>query len=206
MGVMRVLAVASAVAVPCLVLAEPSYHRVTGVAANDTLNIRSTPDASSADIGDLAYDAQAIEVLDFDPTGRWARVALAESDGWVSTRFLERDTVLTIGETSLPVGLVCTGTEPFWAIGLFDGLARFSHPESNLVDLPFLSTSVAEGHLGSPALISTAGPKATAEIIVSAEACSDGMSDRSYGWTVNLLIQSDGMRRFVSGCCHLPLE
>lgn len=52
-----------------LAQAEPSYHRVVGVAIDDVLNVRSEPSGSSVDIGDLAYDARRIEAFEFDATG-----------------------------------------------------------------------------------------------------------------------------------------
>ena len=47
-------------------LAEPGYFRVTDVASDDTLNVRALPDAHSEDIGDLAHDQTAVEVIDTD--------------------------------------------------------------------------------------------------------------------------------------------
>ncbi|WP_439522645.1 hypothetical protein [Marivita sp.] len=196
---------AAVLALPTLVHAEPSYHRVTGVAANDSLNVRAEPTASSADIGDLAHDASGIEVFDFDASGNWARIALNERDGWISTRFLTRDAVETIGTTSVPVGTVCGGTEPFWALGLYGEEARYSHPEDGDTDYAFDTAVVAEGRLGSPALITLATEEShVIEATLSGADCSDGMSDRSYGWTISMQLIALGKRRFLSGCCHLP--
>jgi hypothetical protein len=54
--------------------AEPSYMRVTGVASNDSLNVRAEPRASSADIGDLAFNARGVEVIGTDASGAWGRI------------------------------------------------------------------------------------------------------------------------------------
>ena len=207
MGVMGVGFIAGLLALPVMALAEPTYHRVTGVASTDTLNVRAAPSASSADIGDLAHDARRIEAFAFDETGNWARIALNERDGWVSTRFLTRDEVETLGPSTVPVGLVCGGTEPFWALGLYGEDARYSHPEDGDTDFAFDSVVVAEGRLGNPALVTVATEDAQViEATISGESCSDGMSDRSYGWTISLQLIAPGKRRFLTGCCHLPRD
>ena len=207
MGVMRAGLLAVSLTVPALAQAEPTYHRVIGVAANDVLNVRSEPSASSADIGDLAHDAHRIEVFTFDRTGNWARIALNERDGWVSTRFLTRDEVPTLGETTLPQGLICGGTEPFWALGLYGSDARYSHPVDGDTDFAFDSIVTAEGRLGSPALVTVATENSQViEATISGGTCFDGMSDRSYGWTITMQLIAPGQRRFLSGCCHLPRD
>ncbi|WP_072777459.1 COG3650 family protein [Marivita hallyeonensis] len=196
-----------ALLVPAVATAEPSYHRVSGVAAYDVLNIRSAPSASSQDIGDLAHDSRAVEVLGFDPSGNWARIALNERDGWVSTRFLDRDEVPRIDATSVPEGLICGGTEPFWALGLYGNTARYSHPEDGDTDFTFDSASVAEGRLGAPALVTLATDRnEVIEATLTGATCNDGMSDRSYGWSITMQLIAPGKRRFLEGCCHLPRD
>ncbi|WP_439122235.1 hypothetical protein [Marivita sp.] len=207
MGVIRATLIVVACTLPVWGYAEPTYHRVTGVAATDTLNVRAEPSANSADIGDLAHDARQIEAFEFDATGRWARIALNERDGWVATRFLTSDEVNTIGASSVPAGLVCGGTEPFWALGLYGEDARYSHPVDGDTDFAFDSVTVAEGRLGSPALVTLATENTQViEATVSGAECSDGMSDRSYGWTVTMQLIAPGKRRLLTGCCHLPRD
>ncbi|WP_299789194.1 SH3 domain-containing protein [uncultured Marivita sp.] len=203
----RVSLAGLALVLPMQGQAEPTYHRVIGVAIDDVLNIRAEPSAGSADIGDLPYNARRIEAFEFDATGNWARIALNERDGWVSTRFLTRDEVATIGDTTVPEGIVCGGTEPFWALGLYGDEARYSHPSDGDTDFTFDSARVAEGRLGSPALITVATEDTQViEAILSGAQCNDGMSDRSYGWTITMQLIAPGKRRFLSGCCHLPRD
>ena len=203
----RASLIACALALPVSVQAEPSYHRVVGVAVDDVLNVRSEPSASSADIGDLAYDARGIEAFEFDSTGNWARIALNERDGWVATRFLTRDDVATLGESTVPQGLICGGTEPFWTLGLYGSDARYSHPTDGDTDFAFDSIVTAEGRLGSPALLTLATEdNRVIEATVSGAICFDGMSDRSYGWTITMQLIAPGQRRFLSGCCQLPRD
>ena len=188
-------------------LADPTYHRVVGVAVDDTLNIRSAPSARSEDIGDLPFDATGIEVTEFNEDRSWARISAGEKDGWISTRFLQADTVPTFPQTSVPHGLICGGTEPFWALGLYGQDARYSHPDDTDIDFAFDAATVAEGRIGSPALITVATDRnEVIEATITGATCSDGMSDRTYGWSVTLQFIAPGKRRFLEGCCHLPRD
>lgn len=204
MGIKASILAALLIAGP--VWAEPTYHRVTGVAADDTLNIRSAPSADAEDIGDLAFDARAIEVITWDETGDWAQIALNERDGWVAARFLEDDDVPMFSDSGIPKGLVCGGTEPFWALGLYDVDARFSHPEDGEFDMTLSTVQVAEGRMGHPAFFDLAAPGGQASVVIQADICSDGMSDRSYGWAAFIRMVTPGTERFLSGCCHLPRD
>ena len=38
---------------------------------------------------------------------------------------------------------------------------------------------------------------------VAADSCSDGMSDRLYGWRAQLLVHDDGAATMMRGCCTL---
>lgn len=66
----------------------PALYDVAGVAADDVLNIRAAPAAGAPVIGALAHDARAVELLGLDATGRWARLNIAEGQGWAALRHL----------------------------------------------------------------------------------------------------------------------
>ncbi|MGR3466510.1 MAG: SH3 domain-containing protein, partial [Shimia sp.] len=68
----------------------PALFDVTGVRADDVLNIRTEPTARAPIIGSFAPDETAIEVLERSPSGTWGRVRYGEQMGWSSLRFLER--------------------------------------------------------------------------------------------------------------------
>ena len=61
---------------------------VTGVAANDVLNIRERPSASSAIRGFIPPNACYIEVL--GRSGNWYRISYRGTVGWVNGRYLTR--------------------------------------------------------------------------------------------------------------------
>ena len=177
----------------------PALYSVTGVAADDVLNVRAAPDGSANVIGELAHDRTGIEVVALSREGKWAQVNIGEGAGWTSMRFLMPAPAPTT-ILGLPAGLQCFGTEPFFDITFFD--------EMNLI----LSTPETEtGHAitaNSPAPEFVNLPETgfrfawrqnrdivTAHILPGV--CSDGMSDRRYGLHY---IDDQGLRQ---GCCSL---
>jgi uncharacterized protein YgiM (DUF1202 family) len=67
-------------ALPALATQEawPALHDVSGVAADDVLNIREAPDASAAIIGKLKPDAENVEVIRPDDHHSWGLVNTGE--------------------------------------------------------------------------------------------------------------------------------
>ncbi|HGG04386.1 MAG TPA: SH3 domain-containing protein, partial [Aliiroseovarius sp.] len=94
----------------------PDAFFVTGVAADDVLNIRAEPSARSAIVGQLGPQAINVEVIAFSDNGKWGKVSTGEGNGWVAMRFLERSNHTPAGEVPRP--MACFGTEPFWALGM----------------------------------------------------------------------------------------
>lgn len=198
----RLLALAGLLAGPAL--ADPGYFRVTGVAPDDTLNVRAAPSGSSSDIGDLPHDASGVEVI-AEQDG-WGRIIWQEGNGWVSMRFMEPDPVATIAGTSLPVGLLCSGTEPFWSLRLSAGHASYSDISGMTLSLALHDARVADGRIGFPLALRFSAEGAGAMSIIRAQSCSDGMSDRSYGYALTQALRAGDQERFLAGCCTLPLE
>ena len=114
---MRRLVAALALLWPLPTWAEtlPALFAVTGVAADDVLNIRAAPDAGAAAVGSFDPTRINIEVLDVSADGTWGMVGLPEGNGWVAMRFLERQEAVA---GSIPHPSTCIGTEPFWTLGL----------------------------------------------------------------------------------------
>lgn len=176
----------------------PVVFRVTGVAADDVLNVRAEPSASSAIIGDVGTSGAMVEVVDEDPQARWGRVVHGEGNGWVSLAYLAPAEIETIGTTAIPAGLHCSGTEPFWSLWLGPREAAFETPEVGPAAVPVKTAVTAAGRIGFPAAV-TAGDMTA---VVRPMACSDGMSDRLYGWTVDVI--RGGVLH--TGCCGIALD
>lgn len=192
-----------------------TYHRVSGVAAGDTLSIRSGPSATSDKVGELAPGAAPIEITALNDAGTWGRMAFYEGDGWVSMRFLEPHDVAMLTETGsgrpagLPIGLWCGGTEPFWGFQVTDPrTVRFDDPNADgPLMLEIRRVQIAVGFREMPAGIRAGAPSgATLDASFRHATCTDGMSDTTFGMTTEIWFDPDGSGPgLLSGCCRLAL-
>lgn len=181
---------------PALAQDLPAQFGVSGVAADDVLNIRAAPDAASDRIGSLGSDEINVEVLELSENGRWGRIALPEGNGWVSMRYLLRQEV---AEGEIPRPLVCLGTEPFWRLGLYPRGDEFERLGEDRVDLERTSELVqADGFRAE-----LAGSGSSYGLTVVRRACSDGMSDRAFGWAASLTLTGSAGDETLQGCCTL---
>ncbi|MEM7463590.1 MAG: SH3 domain-containing protein [Pseudomonadota bacterium] len=191
--------------------ADPAYFRVTGVAASDVLNIRAEPNASSQQIGSFEPDAGPIEVLEVrDVNGRdWGRVHFFESDGWVSMRYLALVDVAYVASTKLPLGLSCGGTEPFWNLVFKESGIELSQMGTQLGTLSLQLATTARGRNHRFAIVAADQGRRMTAFVSRGEQCSDGMSDRNYGWRIDVLIEdpdNTDLAGSYEGCCRLPLQ
>lgn len=172
----------------------PALYAVTGVAADDRLNIRAAPDGAADIIGTLAPTAKDIEVITLSREGRWALLNSGESSGWVAVRFLLRQE-----QARTITGLRCFGTEPFWDIRFdSENQLTLTTPDTNSTHaITALSPDPAFINLGQYGLRLAWlwEEMVTAHILPGR--CSDGMSDRTYGLHY---IDNIGPR---VGCCSL---
>ena len=176
-------------------LAQPSQRfLVYDVAAHDVLNIRVGPDVSAEKIGEYAPDAANIEVIRTTPDGHWGMVGLGERNGWVAMRHLMRQTEASL---TLPSPLHCFGTEPFWSLRMEDDDVTLSDPELGQITMGLTQHSFApNGYLVRFDSVETAS-----HMIIRQGYCSDGMSDREFGFTAALFFQSASGSRVAAGCC-----
>ena len=172
--------------------------RVTGVAANDVLNLRAEPDAASAIAGMLAPDetniavvGQAVGSLD------WLMVEKGAARGWANARYLAYDG--GDAPVALPVRLFCAGTEPFWGLDLGYCVADAGLAfEDRRARLALKAPSPARGRF-QPWLLASATPEDPGTfMLVEEAACSDGMSDQIHRFSVAAQIGG----AFLSGCCR----
>ncbi|OBY26421.1 SH3 domain-containing protein [Leisingera sp. JC1] len=197
-------------ALPAAAQQFPALHSVTGVASDDVLNIRSAPSASSEIIGTLAPDQTGVEVVQTDSSGKWGLVNSGEQSGWAALRYLDR--VFSSNWHEQPEqALDCFGTEPFWSLTL-DEAAIFSTPDSPGTPVTLLAREPAAGRSGKSGFLTasqssseTSAPEAISlSGTLTAEHCSDGMSDRTYGISIDLLrLRSTGQLDVLTGCCSL---
>lgn len=174
----------------------PALHAVSGVAPDDVLNIRERPDAGSAIIGTLAPDASGVEVLGV--IGSWALVNTTEGSGYAALRFLQREPGPAWNALQTP--MTCLGTEPFWSLEIepVAGKAKLVSSD-DLNGYPLEIKQLWPATLAAPA---AAFSLAEGVVVLTPAECSDGMSDRSYGISVDMFLdQPENLR--LSGCCLL---
>jgi uncharacterized membrane protein len=112
--------------------------------------------------------------------------------------------ILAVSEEGLPERLRCAGTEPFWSLSVDNGEAVFETPEAQgpAAARFTIDGSVAASNrfgLWALRLRSQAGQESLA--LVRQAACSDGMSDVAYAYTIALL-DADEEGSLLDGCCE----
>jgi uncharacterized membrane protein len=191
--------------------AEPGFYAVTGVAAGDVLNIRTEADSSAPVVDSLAPGAQPVEVLETVTKGggEWGRVLAGDGNGWVSMRFLEPVEVKVLAGTDIPEGLSCGGTEPFWGLRITSaGGLVFAPMEGPETAFPIEKATNAIGRNTRFAVLARSGEMSARALLARFESCTDGMSDRDFGWRIDLLLErpgDDAYPQLYEGCCRLPV-
>lgn len=187
---------------PIVALADPfpALFNVTGVAANDTLNVRAFPDGSAEKRGAFAHNAQDIEVTALNDSGTWGRVNLGEGSGWVSMRYLQRHD--DNPDYALAHALTCFGTEPFWSADITQGQAVTIRTPESQIDIPGAGLFVPASGRTDLYAINFADSSAQ----VRRAACSDGMSDRAFGLQIGLFLHHDQSATLYAGCCSIAMH
>lgn len=182
----------------------PEYFKVTNVAADDVLNVRMAPDASSQILGSLRPDAFPVEV--FERQGDWGRIVFQEANGWVSMNFLSPLALPVVPGTRLPSGLVCGGVEPFWSVEVVgtDKLAFESLAGNIGITFNVTESGGFEGRPNADFIWARDNGNDAATVI-RREICSDGASDRDYPMSIDFLIRGGGSASALDGCCSVPV-
>lgn len=178
----------------------PAFYRVTGVAHDDVLNIRTEPDAGTAIIGFLRPDQRGVEITALSPDGRWGQVNYGERAGWSHMRFLEREMAGSWRDGQS--ALYCFGNEPFWNMPIFlpTHHAEFHDMGSGGFELVTDTGALPSTRFPPVLAIPFSGTREGAAIL-RGEACNDGMSDMQFG--ISAFIYWRGDTEALSGCCRL---
>lgn len=193
----------------------PRLYRVTGVAADDVLNVREAPDAGSAINGSLAHNLEHIEVTALSDDGRWGQVNFHEFSGWVAMRYVQDMGDPPWWEMRRP--LFCSGTEPFWHVIIdadTSGGMRFSglDMETQNFQYDWLRTHSGYSAPDNPRAVfaNFVNDARRGVAILSRASCGDGMSDRSFGISAQITLSvNDPDNMYANetyyGCCSLNL-
>lgn len=173
----------------------PALYDVVDVAPDDVLNIRAGQSASSEIIGTLPFNGTGIEVVDVDEDRRWGLVNTAEGSGWVSLRFMEKQPRWA---GSYPPITSCYGTEPFWDLRMDAAGGTFT-----AMDGPSIPVTMPERLSSANRIDRFSFVSRSVTGVVTETRCRDGMSDRTFGISIELLITADGANQHLSGCCSI---
>jgi len=199
---MRLIIIAVLALWPLLARAEitvPALMQVSGVPVNDTLNVRALPNGASDDIGDL-QNGDMVEITALN--GQWGQIAWQESNGWVSLRFLTAIARPTAPDSDMPLGLACTGTEPFWSSDLKpDGQIDFWLGGHYIMNQPIAHSANSGGYANQFAFETLNG---TYTGVLKQQQCDDGMSERISAWQLDIVQRLNGNISLFSGCCSVP--
>lgn len=174
----------------------PALYDVAGVAADDVLNVRAEPDAGAAIVGTLDPTATDVEVIRVNEAETWGLVNTGELSGWVSMAYMDRQPDQWAGR--FPSITSCFGTEPFWDLDAEETrtiLSFLGEPQVLSASIVPVQPSNRMDRFGFMAGAMTG--------IIIEEACNDGMSDREYGLSVELIALVNGRFSHLSGCCTI---
>ncbi|MCF8878680.1 SH3 domain-containing protein [Hyphobacterium sp. SN044] len=182
----------------------PAWIRVVGVAEGDVLNIRARPDASSEIVGTFIPNQGRIEVVETRSVDgqHWGLVSTGEQGGWINLAYAEATEMAMIGESPVPAGTVCAGTEPFWSLDLGDDEAVWSSFDAEDETFTITESEAASGRF----LPWMFGLQGFGLAIVTPGQCSDGMSDIPYAWTVSVIGHDETGHVLYQGCCRLQTD
>ena len=193
-GGLFVLALTLSGAVSALAEPVPQLVRVTGLSAGDALNVRAAPTAKSEDLGDLKNDT-VVEVIAYSDDRTWARIVWQEGNGWIAARYVSEIPRPRL-DSGLPVGLICTGDEPFWSFDLAPSGQVTFRAETGDVQAPLLWSTPSYNR--GDTRYAFGNDRMTG--LLQRTTCNDTMSDRISGWAVDLVL-TDDPPRLLSGCC-----
>jgi len=200
---MRWLAALLLVLLPVSALSEsfPALYDVVGVASDDVLNIRAEPSGNAALTGAFAFDATGAEVIRLSDDGQWGQVNSGGTSGWAFMRYMVRQAGQD--NTSFPLPVVCMGTEPFWNVTLHDdGAILLDRADDTARNFITQARLVASGRRDRFSVIAL-GESGPLHAVIARSTCNDGMSDREYGLTIDLILNSDPHMEHLTGCCSL---
>ena len=185
----------------------PALFDVTGVAHDDVLNLRESPDSTSEVLGSLAFNDRKIEVVDLSENNKWGLVNFREASGWISMRYMT--IVPAEGWFMSSAKLVCTGTEPFWDMTVNapnEGQMSFSSMSGETA-----SDYSVEWHGGQAGRLNNTiglGGRRSDNVgsfsaVIRRDSCHDGMSDMNFGLAIDLFLHESGEPAGYEGCCSL---
>ncbi|HCP80446.1 MAG TPA: hypothetical protein DIT67_02230 [Octadecabacter sp.] len=171
----------------------PTLYDVEGVPSGEFLNVREGPSVNN-NIVEVISNDDRVEVL-WEQDG-WGFIGLGEISGWVSMNFL---TASPQSESEITLPVTCYGAEPFWSIAIEEGVANYATPEA--LSRPMTVQNSAPAKNGFTFQFTEETAPYTHTLIARANRCSDGMSERVFGMSALIHMQTDVGNYVHQGCC-----
>lgn len=187
---------------------EPSYYKVRMTTGK--LAVRVEPTTAATRVAMLENGAGPIEVIETRMVEgtRWGKILLEDINAWVAMEFLEPIKLASLDDSGAPVGLVCQGTQPFWSLKFARAdRADFSTPSATGKPEHVITGMAPTGwNRPWPLAVALAGPEGEVTALLRPAACQDSLTNRAFGWTIDLITRGDGGPAAISGCCNLPFS
>ncbi len=172
----------------------PGLFDVVGVSADDVLNVRDAPNATTGQIiGGVPPNTKGLEIVHTE--GRWGLVNQDGRAGWIHMGFVLAQPMVRRRGT-LPITR-CIGNEPFWSLTLTDTDAAFATPDTPDAVAQPVTFHASQNHVNRFAV---AGPSFLLTVRHGGT-WTDGMSDQVYGFAADLFLTDQKV--LLSGVCTL---
>ncbi len=200
-------------------------YKIQRVAADDSLNIRTTAGMKGDIVATIPFNGTGVVATGREQksgSSTWVEIRWSGKSGWVNKYYLtaveqvaDKTPVATVAsappaaaQTGKPSGssvfMRCGGTEPFWSMHVEESLLRVK-----IMDEPEYTTPVEfrRQSENNTSIAVVAGRKEgdgtlTAAFLQKVELCSDGISDKKYPYSITAML--DGART-MSGCCEMSV-
>ena len=153
----------------------------------------------------LAEDKQAAPAQATTPVSAQPVATVATAQGSVATPAQPESTTQygqPVGSGGSAIFMRCGGTEPFWSMHVRESLLVVKIMDGPEYTTPVEFRKQSENNTSIAVVAGRKGGKGTltAAFLQKVDACSDGMSDKNYPYSITAML--DGARA-VSGCCEM---
>lgn len=182
-----------------------NLYSVTGVSTDDYLNVRAEPDVKSQIKTRIPNDGRGVQHLDgeVEVNGEiWWKIKWEGKQGWVNKRYLSSpdENKENTKHSDTKTALHCGGNEPFWGIKITKKSLSFTPMDGEKLSLPIVFNKTSDNNTSIAAIYAKKSGKQVMAILQKVQACSDGMSDIDYPYSISAVINN---QQFYSGCCHV---
>lgn len=180
------------------------------------LNLRANPGTTSSIVAKIPADGRGIVATGEERTvgnATWAKVYWTDKGGWVNKAYLKLSAATTPAKPSAntpkPAAsntnsgskvIKCTGTEPFWSITISEQDLNVDMLDGLKYTVPVRLRQTSANNTKIAVIAGQDTRNETQVFLQKVEACSDGMADKRYPFSITALLNK---QRVISGCCNI---